>query len=293
VAGIVLCAPDELRRNRLWLAGAAALALSALTIAHLASVRDQGWGTAGPRFSLLFLGPNLRTNGWFYLWDARFPAALTLLALVGAWRYRSRAVAVMALWFLAFWGLYLLFYAGSYNYGADVRYSLLTYPPLAVLAGAGASALSRWIDRRQATAGRGVVIVAAALALQTTWYLPHMRAVGEEAWAARADVRFAHALAAKLPRNSMVLTHNPGMFHVWGVNAAQLSIAAEQPEYVRRDLTLRYAGGVYIHWNFWCNVTDPVQNAFCTKVLASFHTELVEESRERDYRYALYRITPR
>jgi hypothetical protein len=118
-----------------------------------------------------------------------------------------------------------------------------------------------------------------------------MRAVGEEAWAARADVTFARALAAKLPRNSMVLTHNPGMFHVFGVNAAQLSIAAEQPEHVRRDLTARYAGGVYIHWNFWCNVSDPVQNAFCTNVLASFRTELVEEYRERDYRYALYRIT--
>ena len=28
----------------------------------------------------------------------------------------------------------LVFYAGSYNYGADVRYSLATYPPLMIWA---------------------------------------------------------------------------------------------------------------------------------------------------------------
>ncbi|HEY2433919.1 MAG TPA: glycosyltransferase family 39 protein [Vicinamibacterales bacterium] len=289
-AAIVLMASRELKTGRLWLAAAGAVALSIVSLAHLASVRHEGWGTQGPRLALMFLGPNLRINGWFYLWDARFPVALTALAVFGAWLRRSRAVGVMLLWLLAFAGIYVLFYAGSYDYGADIRYSLLTYAPIAVLAGLGAATLSRTLDARPLTAGRGVSIVVAALTLQATWYLPLMRAVGEEAWAARADVAFAEATAKTLPRNALVLTHNPGMFHVWGISAAQLSIAADQPEYVRRDLNRRYAGGVYIHWNFWCNVSDPVQNAFCTHVLSSFRTTRIAEFRERDYRYAFYRI---
>ena len=35
----------------------------------------------------------------------------------------------MAIYFLVFFAIDLVFYAGSYNYGADVRYSLMTYPP--------------------------------------------------------------------------------------------------------------------------------------------------------------------
>ena len=61
---------------------------------------------------------------------------------------RSRPNALsMVLYFLLFFGIYLLFYAGSYNYGADVRYSLMTYPPLAVLGGAGCGAVGRWLER--------------------------------------------------------------------------------------------------------------------------------------------------
>jgi hypothetical protein len=291
-AAILLFTPGELKQRRLWIGAGAALLLSALTIAHLASVSGERWGTSGPRLSLAFFLINLRTNGWFYVWDARFPAAVTLLAAIGIWRARSRAVTVMLAWFLAFAGIYLVFYAGSYNYGADVRYSLLTYPPLMVLAGVGAAALSRTLDARMTRAGVGVGIVVAALVGQATWYLPHTRAVGEEAWAARADVAYARAMAASLPPNAIVLTHNPGMFQVWGVNAAQMSIAADQPDYVRRDLNRRYAGGVYLHWNFWCNVSDPVQTEFCRKALSSFATDRVAEFRERDYRYALYRIRP-
>ncbi len=47
----------------------------------------------------------------------------------------------MQLWFVLFWGIFLFFYAGSYRYGADVRFALLSFMPLAVLAGIGGEAL--------------------------------------------------------------------------------------------------------------------------------------------------------
>ena len=213
--------------------------------------------------------------------------AMALAGLVSS----SRVTGLLAVWFAAFWGVFLSFYAGSYSYGADVRFSLMSYAPLVVLAGVGMSRLVRaaavkigfWSPR---------AIAIALLALQFTWYLPWVRSVGEEAWAARADVEFAGDVARQLPSNALVLTQNPGMFHVWGANAAQLSIAVDESAYVREVALPRYAGGVYIHWNFWCNVSDPIQKSFCNRALAGYSLNVFREQAVRNYRFAFYRIAP-
>ena len=80
------------------------------------------------------------------------------------------------------------------------------------------------------------------------------------------------------------------MFHVWGTSAAQLTIAAQEPEYVRRELARRYAGGVSLHWNNWSNVTDPLQVLFCHVALALFDGNLFREHRERDDRFIFFRV---
>ena len=55
----------------------------------------------------------------------------------------------------------------------------------------------------------------------------------------------------------------------------------------------RFPGGVYFHFNFWCNVPDPVQNAFCTKILETYPTQVIEERSAGTYRYVLHRLMPR
>jgi hypothetical protein len=286
----LLYAPEEFLRRRLWWVCLLGLLLAAAHLGHLAVVRHEGWGTSGNRLSVAFLAPNLRTNGWFYFWDARFPVAFSGLALIAVILWRQlRGALVCGIYFLLFWGIFLFFYAGSYNYGADDRFSLMTYPPLAILAGIGLWKLSNAIgsNRRRQWSGR---IIGGALAVQFLWYLPVVRAVGEEAWGARADVAFARSAAISLPRNSIVLTHNPNMFHVWGQSAAQASLAVNNRGYAKNVLAPRYAGGVFFHWNFWCNVADPVQQAFCTDILNRFSHTLIREHRERDYRFAFYRL---
>ena len=62
----------------------------------------------------------------------------------------------MIWYFLLFFGMALAFYAGSYDYGADVRYSLATYPPVAILGGLG---LARLVGRFE-RAGRGTLALA-------------------------------------------------------------------------------------------------------------------------------------
>ena len=178
------------------------------------------------------------------------------------------------------------------NYGADVRYSLMSYVPLAVFAGIGLAHGARALPglMRAGWTDHAAAVVGAGLLFQFLWYAPLVRATGEEAWAARADVRYAKAFAAQLPPNSLVLTHNPNMFHLWGISAAQISIAATESQHVEQQLMSRYAGGVYLHWNFWCNVSDPLQVAFCEKTLAMYSHDLVDSHKERNYTYALYRL---
>lgn len=286
---VVLYARDEIFRPRFLWATALCVLLLAPAVAHLAAVRNESWGSTDGRFGFPFLWHNLRTNTVFYFGDHRFPIAVTALAIAGL--AASRLTAILAGWFAVFWGVFLFFYAGSYDYGADVRFSLMSYAPLAALAGIGTARLVR-----RASAGRSVraavVAAAGALLVQFTWYMPWVRAVGEEAWAARADVEFAREIERQLPANAFVLTHNPGMFHVWGADAAQLSLATEDAAFVRDRLLPRYAGGVYIHWNFWCNAADPVQQAFCDRAVSAYPTTVFRERRVRDYRYAFYRIAP-
>jgi 4-amino-4-deoxy-L-arabinose transferase-like glycosyltransferase len=293
VIGVVLWvggSRGEFSRARPWAVALLSLALVAVHVGHMVAVRNEGWGATDARLSLGYVLPNLRVNGAFYLIDARFPVAFTLLAIVGLAGASFRVTRVcFAAYFLLFFGIYLLFHAGSYNYGADVRYSVMTYPPIAVLGGLGTSGVVAWLSQMRFDV-RAISLVTTALVFQFLWYAPLVRATTEEAWAARADVRFAASLVPQLRGNAYVLTHNPGMFHVWGVNAGQISLTMTNKR--QWDfLAARYGGGgVYLHWNFWCNVTDPVQAEFCQRALEGRPVTLMHEYRERDQRYALYRF---
>jgi hypothetical protein len=280
---------SEVGRPRSWWCGLLFAALATVHIGHLVAVRNENWGASEARLSLDYVIPNLHVNGWFYFGDWRFPIVFTLLALVGVSgpRFARERLALIG-YFALFFVMDLLFYAGSYNYGADVRYSLLTYPPMAILAGLGASRLYRFVLRVPRGIGARAA-VAGALVLQFSWYLPGVRATTQEAWAARADVRFARSVVRNLPANSFVLTHNPGMFHVWGMNAGQMSLVVSDPTYLEQ-MSARFAGGIYLHWNFWCNVADRVQREFCRVALSRAPATVIEEYRERDYRYAFYRL---
>jgi hypothetical protein len=289
VVGLIIAtrAPEELRTRRMRQAAALGFALLAVHVAHLMVVRREGWGTAGDRFSTEFFWTNLPVNGGFYLADWRFPALYGVAAIVGllvSGDARFRIVA--SAYFLAFWSVFLFFYAGSYNYGADVRYSLMTYPPLALLAGRAAAAALRRVADEPAQARLGLVAAIAHLLL----YLPGIRATGEEAWAARADVQYAKAFAAAVPAHALILTHNPHMFHLWGQNAAQLSIAVHEPGFLAAARQ-RYGADIYLHWNFWCNVADPVQRDLCPRLVAAEDGHVLMEHHERGYRFALIRMS--
>jgi 4-amino-4-deoxy-L-arabinose transferase-like glycosyltransferase len=284
-------ARDELSQPRIWWAGLLFLGLAAVHVAHLAAVANEGWGTTQARMSAAYVADNLRVNGAFFVADQRFPALYTLLAVVGLCAWRDRAGrATLAVFFCLFFGVTLSFYAGSYDYGADVRFSLAAYPAVAALGGLGAGRLAasiRGMPRRVGAAA----LMAAMGGMFFWWYAPVARSTRDTASAARADVEFATAFAPLVRGRAYVLTHNPGMLQVLGVSAGQMSFAAADPSRLD-DLSRRFDDGVYLHWNFWCNVHDPVQSGYCDRILALHAGEVVREYRVGDQRFALYRLLP-
>jgi hypothetical protein len=286
----VLHAPAELAAARFWWGLALGLALLSLHVGHLAAVRNEGWGAEGSPLSLVHLGPNLRVNGFYYLNPARFPVIFTLLAFFGATARPLRAALVPLLGFLLFWGVFLFFYAGSYDFGADVRYSLMSNAWLALLAGRGAS----WLDARARAVGASARTRLAAAVIGVvvpwSWLLPQIRSVGEESWEARADIAFAEEVIPELPSNSTVLTHNPSIFLLARQSAAQLSIVTSDPAHVVTIMGPRFAGGVFLHWNAWCGYHDPVEREFCAAAMRVFSSDLFRERRVRDFRFAFYRL---
>ncbi|MEO5331910.1 MAG: hypothetical protein H7839_07780 [Magnetococcus sp. YQC-5] len=260
---------------------------------HMELFRNHPWGSTGVPFSRDYFLANLNVNGWHFLTNREFPLLITILAFCGlAWpgpRWMERGV--LGIWFLLFWGVFLFFYAGSYHYGADVRYAIVCYLPLTVLGGLGAERIIHLL--MQTTSFRHTTLVGILtllLVVSHMAFLPRVRAMTDEAWAARADYQYAQKMVAKVPPESLILTHNPNMFQLWGYHAAQMSVIQSNPHHLNQGLFPRYQGGIYLHYNFWCNVQDPVQNSFCKMALEQYDHEIISEYREKDYRYTLYRL---
>lgn len=290
---MLLIAPGLLRRREAYGGAFLLFVLLVPHFAHLWAVRNEDWGSAEAKFSRDYVRHNLKTNASYYVEGADFPPYFTLAALVGLFYSRRRVeVAIMVVWFVLFFGIFIPFYAGSYRYGADVRFAFVSAAPLSILAGAGLALACEWLGRRFSH-GSWLQWVPYLLALYAfTHHIPLVRAVGVEAWQARADHDTALAMVEELPEDAVMLTHNPGMIQVMGLSAVQTSLATYQPARVDHFFD-RFPGGVYFHYNFWCNVDDEVQNEFCADVLAHYGAQVVMEESAGFYRYVLYRLLPR
>jgi hypothetical protein len=286
---ILIKRPSELRNKKFYIAIVILILLSLNHWLHLLAVGGSKWGSASDKFGFEYFPYNLKTNFLFYFDNARFPVLYSLMFFAGLFlRNFIKEKSVLVLWFILFWGIFLFFYAGSYDFGVDVRYSLLSYIPLSILAGFGITNLKLLFPKIKLFHNKIIIII---MILQFITFLPLIRAETEEAWAARADHKYAKEFAELLPENSIVLTHNPNMFHLWGKAAAQSSFATTRKYYVDYAMFTEYTGGVFFHYNFWCNVKDTVQNSFCYNILEQYNHEIIKEFQEQDYIYVIYEIS--
>ncbi|MCM0607195.1 MAG: glycosyltransferase family 39 protein [Xanthomonadaceae bacterium] len=264
---------------------------------HLMVFRNNDWGNnGGDKFSLSIFLHNIKVNGPFYFVNYKFPALVTVLALgsyIAKPKEYWKSLVALSLWFFPMWGIFLFFYAGSYEYGVDVRYSLISAVPLALLGAQGFVQLSGMISDRFTFSSRTTFMVLGSAFL--VYWLPftyHLRLLGEEPREARFDAEYARQMQSKLPEDSVVLTHNVGMWLVFGQSAAQGFSALDNTDFVYKNLFVRHTGGVYFHWNFWCNTADESQKTICTKILDKYQHKLFHETTMYRKRYAIYELLP-
>jgi hypothetical protein len=196
---------------------------------------------------------------------------------------------MMLTWFVLFWGIFLSFYAGSYTYGADVRFALLSFMPLAILAGLGGGTIVKWIRKAIKSTNMAGVLVIAVLMLCWIQFLPLIRLEGQEAWGARYDHIYAREFIKKIPKRSIVLTHIPTMFLLWGQNAIQTYAGINNPDIIR-DLIEKYQGHVYFHCNYWCNTDKDINQSLCKGIRERYQLEAVATAHQQKYEYGLYKM---
>ena len=287
---ILLFNPKLFIEYRFWILGLLFFCLMISLIGHQYAVKNESWGSHGPKLSLDYFKNNFHVNGGFYWQNIRFPAFFTILAVIGLlWFAKWKEKLIIISWFLLFWGIFLFFYAGSYSYGADVRYSLLSYVPLILLAGIGLFQLqqffNKWINAKTFN-----MVVISMLMISFISFLPLVRATTQEGWQCRYDHKYAEEFAIILPENSVILTHNPNMFHIWKKNALQASLATTEYNYVANVLMNRFKGGVYFHYNYWCTIPNRVQNSFCEQIIERYDYKIIKEYQIQNYRFALCQL---
>lgn len=276
-----------LKKKSLWMSLLLFLSLCIPHFLHLYFFRNHPWGSDAAKFSLTWLDPNVRTNALYYINNRYFPTMLTMLAAGGLLFTRGRIhfKLVMIGWFVCFWGVFLFFYAGSYEYGMDNRFAVLSFAPLSILAALGMETI---IERL----GQNKKMISAALAtiilLNVVRFLPFVQTLAEQVWACRADYEYAVELCDEVPSDGLVLTHNPCIFSLQRTNTAQMHIPVHE---IRKevDFAEKYPGGIYFHWNYWCNTGDE-PSTYCKILMERYDWELLKERRARDQRYALYRM---
>ena len=293
IVAIVVFSPRILADKKVW---TFALLITIFLLPHLLhayAVSGQSWGAKGTKFSIDFFWDNLNTNGLYYLNNEQFPILLTLLCFMGLLfaRHTLKWKLLIFSWFLLFWGIFLFFYAGSYHYGADVRFSLVSFIPLAILAGMGAGfirELIKGVGCRIREPGSCLIIL--VLIFSFLQFLPLVRRVGQEAWGARYDHKYAKEFIKKIPERSIVLTHNPTMLLLWNQNAIQTYAGINNPRLIE-NLMKKYDGHVYFHYNYWCNTKTERNRRLCRVIKEKYRLKEIAKANERDYEYALYQMS--
>ncbi len=286
--------PGIFKEKKFYTFGILLLFLSTAIILHLYSVKGQSWGAEGAKVSLSYLPYNFATNLWFYFSNKEFPIIFSIFAVIGFSFYNkgnTRDKILLLGWFLTFWGAFLFFYAGSYRFsdGLSIRFSLLSYVPLAIFVGVGVSFIGASLEKKI----KPIRIISILLIiLSFTWFLPFIRSKTRgESELCRIDRKYAMEFAQLLPPNSIIYTHNPNMFLINKKSAIQTSSETYNPGVVERHLYL-FKGGVYVHYNYWSDVPySDLQRQFTANILEKYNYNIIKEYYYKDHKYGLYQIT--
>jgi hypothetical protein len=272
-----------------WGALALSLAMAAPNVLHLWSIRAEDWGARdGHRFSFDFIAKNLNSNGGYFFDSKWFPVAGTVLVLAGLlWLLKRNLTAGLALgvWFCLSWGIFILFYAGGYYYGASSRYGVVSAAPVAIFMGIGLAGLYGALRKLPLL----VFGLGACGLINWTAAMHYVPTLSREAAEAVADMDFVAKMSRTLPEGSLVLSKNPCMWLLQGVNSSQFFILDRMVHEEMRELVNQYPGGVYVHWDFWHNA-EPVMAESTARLLAETKATEIARGQSQAHKLAIFRL---
>lgn len=291
VAAAVLWSTDDrfIEDWSAWGALALSFAMATPNLLHLWAIREENWGaTDGRRFAYEFIGKNLHSNGGYFFDGKWFPVAGTVLAVAGIlWllaRNRSAGLA-LGMWFAMSWGIFIIFYAGGYHYGASSRYGVVSCAPVAVFMGIGLAGLYGALRNTPMLAfglgGCGLVNWVAGM-----HYVPTL---SREAIEAVADVDFVARMSHTLPDGCLVISEDPCVWLLQGTNSSQFFIIDRMVHEEMRELVNQYPGGVFVHWGFWQNA-EPAKAAPIANLLVETNAKEVARTQSQAFTLAVFRI---
>jgi len=272
-----------------WGACALSVALALPNMMHLWSMRTEDWGASdGRRFATEFIAKNFKSNAGYFFTSEWFPLAGTVLAATAAlWLLvkNRAALLTLGLWFLLSWGIFVMFYAGGYHYGASSRYAVVSCAPVAAFMGIGAAALFAQLRRWP------IFLTAAAAAGLINWtasahYVPTL---SREAAEALADVDYIGRLAPTLPEGALVISPDPCVWLLKGINSTQFFSIESMVRGSLRELVNQYPGGIYLHWSFW-HTAEPAMAHQAAQLLAETDAQVITRMKSEAYKIALYRV---
>ena len=252
---------------------------------HTLSVKSEGWGTSGNKLGTEYVEENLKVNGMFFFENTRFPVVFSILSILGLYPFirEWKKKTLLVIWFMAFFVLYLLFYAGSFNYGVDVRFSLNLYIPLAILGGCGAFLVSKNLDRIFRKKYMSVAIVSLIMIIAFMPFYSFVSEIGEKAWDARMGHDFVIEEMRELDDNCWIFTHVPSVVLINGKNSLQAWYAQNskvRDGVMKNDCVLFYE-------EYWCNA-EPYKSGACKYLHDNFDLKLYTNTSERDKDFTLY-----
>lgn len=252
---------------------------------HTLSVKSEGWGTSGNKLGTEYVEENLKVNGMFFFENTRFPVVFSILSILGLYPFirEWKKKTLLVIWFMAFFVLYLLFYAGSFNYGVDVRFSLNLYIPLAILGGCGAFLVSKNLDRIFRKKYMSVAIVSLIMIIAFMPFYSFVSEIGEKAWDARMGHDFVIEEMRELDDNCWIFTHVPSVVLINGKNSLQAWYAQNskvRDGVMKNDCVLFYE-------EYWCNA-EPYKSGACKYLHDNFDLKLYTNTSKRDKDFTLY-----
>ncbi|MBU4493656.1 MAG: glycosyltransferase family 39 protein [Nanoarchaeota archaeon] len=262
------------------------------TVEHTDNMKYDNWGASGNMFSKDIIKRNLADNSKFFVENTRFPLIFAIFSIIGIifglYKYPRKIVSFI-IWFLLFFAIFIPFYAGSFNYGKDVRFSLNLYPSVVIFCGLGFYSLNlillKRFKQKKQFAELSIYILVILLILFS--FIPFIGLVsnyGENGWDAKAAHDFAVSEAPNI-KNCIVISKVPSMFLVEGVPSIQLFLVSDKMMKLHKeyDCVMFYEG-------YWCINFPEDDEGVCSNFKNNYNLKIYKSSQTRDKTYTFYRV---